>query len=99
MQSRKSLMKDSVIHVGGGMETKAILESLSTGARVRLFCFRWELEEATQISDMFDIFDDMRGIDQKGDNMTSAQVYGTIMFQMSQGTSLHMQRKDIRPST
>lgn len=27
---------------------------------------------------MFDILDDMRGIDQNGDNMTSAQVYGTI---------------------
>ena len=65
-------------NVGSGVDTKAILESLSTGARVRLFGFRWELEEATQISDMFDILDDMRGIDQNGDNMPSAQVYGTI---------------------
>ena len=56
-------------NVGSGVDTKAILESLSTGARVRLFGFRWELEEATQISDMFDILDDMRGIDQNGDNM------------------------------
>ena len=88
-------MKDSVIYDGGGMETKAIIESLSTGARVRLFVFRWELEEATQISDMFDILDDMRGIDQNGYNMTSAQVYGTNMFQMSPETTLYMQRKDI----
>ena len=65
-------------NVGSGVDTKAILESLSTGARVRLFGFRWELEEATQISDMFDILDDMRGIDQNGDNMPTAQVYGTI---------------------
>lgn len=65
-------------NVGSGVDTKAILESLSTGARVRLFGFRWELEEATEISDMFDILDDMRGIDQNGDNMPTAQVYGTI---------------------
>ena len=65
-------------NVGSGVDTKAILESLSTGARVRLFGFRWELEEAAEISDMFDILDDMRGIDQNGDNMPSAQVYGTI---------------------
>ena len=65
-------------NVGSTVDTKAILESLSTGARVRLFGFRWELEQASEISDMFDILDDMRGIDQNGDNMPTAQVYGTI---------------------
>ena len=65
-------------NVGSTVDTKAILESLGTGARVRLFGFRWELEQASEISDMFDILDDMRGIDQNGDNMPAAQVYGTI---------------------
>ena len=65
-------------NVGSTVDTKAILESLGTGARVRLFGFRWELEQASEISDMFDILDDMRGIDQNGDNMPTAQVYGTI---------------------
>ena len=65
-------------NVGSSVDTKAILESLGTGARVRLFGFRWELEQASEISDMFDILDDMRGIDQNGDNMPTAQVYGTI---------------------
>ena len=65
-------------NVGSTVDTKAILESLSTGARVRLFGFRWELEQASEISDMFDILDDMRGIDQNGDNVSNAQVYGTI---------------------
>ena len=65
-------------NVGSTVDTKAILESLSSGARVRLFGFRWELEQASEISDMFDILDDMRGIDQNGDNMPTAQVYGTI---------------------
>lgn len=65
-------------NVGSTVDTRAILESLGTGARVRLFGFKWELEEASEISAMFDILDDMRGIDQNGDNMPSAQVYGTI---------------------
>ena len=65
-------------NVGSTVDTKAILESLSTGARVRLFGFKWDLEVASEISDMFDILDDMRGIDQNGDNMPTAQVYGTI---------------------
>ena len=65
-------------NVGSTVDTKAILESLGTGARVRLFGFRWELEQASEISDMFDILDDMRGIDQNGDNTPTAQVYGTI---------------------
>ena len=65
-------------NVGSTVDTKAILESLGTGARVRLFGFLWELEQASEISDMFDILDDMRGIDQNGDNMPTAQVYGTI---------------------
>ena len=65
-------------NVGSTVDTKAILESLGTGARVRLFGFRWGLEQASEISDMFDILDDMRGIDQNGDNMPTAQVYGTI---------------------
>ena len=65
-------------NVGSTVDTKAILKSLSSGARVRLFGFRWELEQASEISDMFDILDDMRGIDQNGDNMPTAQVYGTI---------------------
>ena len=65
-------------NVGSTVDTKAILESLGTGARVRLFGFRWGLEQASEISDMFDILDDIRGIDQNGDNMPTAQVYGTI---------------------
>ena len=34
---------------------RAILEALQTGARVRLFGFTWNLAQASEISDMFDI--------------------------------------------
>ena len=55
-----------------------MIESLQAGARVRIFGFTWNLQDADDISDMFDILDGMRGLDQNGDNMDSAQAYGTI---------------------
>ena len=65
-------------NVGSTIDTYAILEALTAGARVRLFGFTWNMDEATDISSAFDILDTMRGLDQNGDNMTAAQVYGTI---------------------
>ena len=65
-------------NTGSTLDTLTILEALTAGARVRLFGFLWELDQASEISDTFDILDDMRGLDQNGDNMATAQVYGTI---------------------
>ncbi len=65
-------------NVGNTVDTLAILRALRSGARVRLFGFNWNLEQATDISDVFDVLDEMRGLDQNGDNMPSAQVYGRI---------------------
>ena len=65
-------------NIGSVIDTRAILEALQMGARVRLFGFTWNLAQASEISDMFDILDDMRGLDQNGDNMATAQVYGKI---------------------
>ena len=65
-------------NVGNTVDTQTILESLQTGARVRIFGFYWNVDDAEEISDLFDILDDMRGLDQNGDNVATAQVYGTI---------------------
>lgn len=65
-------------NVGSTIDTYAILAALGNGARVRLFGFTWEMDEVSDISAAFDILDKMRGLDQNGDNMTTAQVYGTI---------------------
>ena len=65
-------------NVGNTVDTRTIIESLGTGARVRIFGFTWNLGDQSDISDMFDILDDMRGLDQNGDNVATAQVYGTI---------------------
>ena len=65
-------------NVGNTVDTKAMIESLQAGARVRIFGFTWNLNDADEISDILDVLDDMRGLDQNGDNTDSAQVYGTI---------------------
>ncbi len=65
-------------NTGNTVDTLSILEALQTGARVRLFGFNWEIEEASEISGILDTLDDKRGLDQNGDNMDAAQVYGTI---------------------
>ena len=65
-------------NVGSTVDTMAMVEALRTGARVRIFGFTWNVQTLTDISDMLDILDNMRGLDQNGNNMDSAQVYGTI---------------------
>ena len=61
-----------------GINTLPILEALQTGARVRLFDFHWEIQQSSEIEAILNILDDMRGLDQNGDNVARAQVYGTI---------------------
>ena len=65
-------------NVGDTVDTLSILKALGTGARVRIFGFRWEIEEASEIAGILDLLDDKRGLDQNGDNTDSAQVYGTV---------------------
>ena len=65
-------------NVGSTVDTMSMVESLRTGARVRIFGFTWNLESLDDIGDMLDTLDNMRGLDQNGNNMDSAQVYGTI---------------------
>ena len=73
-------------NVGTTVDTLSILEALQTGARVRLFGFNWSIEDADDIEDILDTLDDKRGLDQNGDNMPTAQVYGTIYVPSATGS-------------
>lgn len=73
-------------NVGTTVDTMEILESLSTGSRVRIFGFTWVMEDESEISDIFDVLDDMRGLDQNGNNVETAQVYGTIHVENVSGS-------------
>ncbi|MBQ9010107.1 MAG: InlB B-repeat-containing protein, partial [Clostridia bacterium] len=65
-------------NTGNTVDTLSILEALQTGARVRLFGFNWSIEDSSEIEGILDMLDDKRGLDQNGDNVPTAQVYGSI---------------------
>lgn len=62
------------------VNSKAILNALdiSKSPRVRLIGFYWECEDATEIRALFTRLDSMRGLDESGNNVETAQVSGTI---------------------
>ena len=60
------------------LDTRTILESVSASTRVRLTGFYWEAEDADDIESILDLLDTMRGLDEAGGNVDTAQVAGTI---------------------
>ena len=60
------------------VDSKTILNSIPASARVRLIGFTWEAEDATEIEALLDTLDTMRGLDEAGNNVDTAQVSGTI---------------------
>ena len=60
------------------VDSEAILRVVPTNTRVRLIGFTWECSTATEIDGLMDILDTMRGLDESGNNMDTAQVSGTI---------------------
>ena len=60
------------------VDTKTILQSVPETTRVRLIGFYWEAQDAQEIDEILDTLDAMRGLDENGNNMATAQVSGTI---------------------
>ena len=65
-------------NVSSAVDSKAILNAISAGSRVRLINVAWEVVDAAEILALFDTLDTMRGLDEYGNNMETAQVSGTI---------------------
>lgn len=60
------------------VDSKGILNSISSASRVRLIGFYWECTNAAEIESILDKLDTMRGLDETGGNVDKAQVSGTI---------------------
>ena len=60
------------------LDTRTILESVPASTRVRLIGFYWECTDADDIEDVLDLLDTMRGLDEAGGNVDTAQVSGTL---------------------
>ena len=65
-------------NVGSGVNARAILNSIATGSRVRLFNFTWSASDTSDVTSILDRLDLMRGLYQNGDTAPTAQVYGVI---------------------
>lgn len=65
-------------NVSSVVNGKAILNAIAANSRVRLIGFYWEAEDADDIDDILDVLDTMRGLDEQGGNVDTAQVSGTI---------------------
>lgn len=75
-------------NVSDEVDSKTLLENLATGSRLRLIGFTWEFENYAEAADFYDILDGMRGLDESGGNMDTAQVRGTIYIPQLTGTQM-----------
>ena len=60
------------------VDTFEIVDSMPAGSRVRLYNFHWELDSLSDLADLYDKLDTMRGLDQNGNNTATAQLFGTV---------------------
>lgn len=65
-------------NIGSTIDSEPILRAIPANSRIRIIGFRWEAQDATEIEGLFDILDSMRGLDEYGNNVPTAQVSGTI---------------------
>ena len=57
---------------------RTILSGLAAASRVRLVGFQWDLETYEAAAALYDVLDAMRGLDENGGNVETAQALGTI---------------------
>ena len=65
-------------HVGDGINTKAVVNSLPAGCRVRMIGFDWTVASETELTSLKAKLDTMRGLNENGGNEDRAQLLGTI---------------------
>ena len=65
-------------NTGDGIDTKALLQTLPTGCRVRLIGFDWTVANEAELTSIKSVLDTMRGLNENGGNEDKAQLYGTI---------------------
>lgn len=70
------------------INVKTIVQNIPDNTRLRLIGFSIEASDATEISALFDKFDRMRGLDEYGNNVETAQISGTIHTSALTGTQI-----------
>ena len=88
MPSYSNITTLRIENVSSVVPTYTILNALAANSRVRLIGFDWDLETYSAASTLYDRLDAMRGLDENGGNVDTAQVMGTIHVDNITGSQL-----------
>ena len=80
----------------GGIDMKAVVNSLPAGCRVRIIGFDWTVASETELTALKATLDTMRGLNENGGNEDTAQLMGRITINTITGAVLK-QLKDSYP--
>lgn len=78
MPSYANITTLRIENVSDMVNVGAILSVIPANSRVRLVGFHLTMSTTTEVEDFCDFLDTMRGLDESGNNVDKAQVYGTI---------------------
>lgn len=70
------------------VDSKSMLKAILPNSRVRIIGFEWDAQDANEITELLDIVDSMRGMDENGNNMQQVQLKGTINVEFITGSDL-----------
>ena len=88
MPSYSNISSLRLENVGSAIDMQTMLMAIPATSRVRLIGIDWECDDTDEIDDLFDQLDLMRGLDENGNNMESAQISGTIHVPSITGAKL-----------
>lgn len=75
-------------NVSAAVDGAAILAAMPESSRVRYIGFDWTMDDADAILALYDRLDTMRGLDEHGNNVDTAQLSGTIHVDSLTGAQL-----------
>ncbi len=75
-------------NVSAAVDGPAILSALPSSSRVRYIGFDWTMEDAEAVLALYERLDTMRGLDEHGNNVDTAQLSGTIHIDSLTGAQL-----------
>lgn len=75
-------------NVSAAINERVIFSAIAAGSRVRMIGFDWSMETAAEVFSLMDALDTMRGLDENGNNMSRAQMSGTIHVPSLTGVQL-----------
>ena len=69
-------------------QVTSIVGTIATGCRVRLVGYTWDFADIDAVHDFLDLFDNMTGLDQNGDNTPKAQLILTVRVPSATGDQI-----------